>query len=69
MGESIALKGDQIGYLIPGECIGVDSTGKSLYNRNPITYEEYLNIVGHDDYTEIDEDISSSKTGNKLSYY
>lgn len=69
MGESIALKGDQIGYLIPGECIGVDSTGKSLYNRNPITYDEYLNIVENDDYTEVDEDIPSAKTGHKLSYY
>ena len=69
MGESISLKGNQIGYLIPGECIGVDSSGKSLYNRNPITYAEYSAIMEDDDYTEVDDSIVSPKTGHKLSYY
>lgn len=69
MGESISLKGNQIGYLIPGECIGVDSSGKSLYNRNPITYAEYTAIMDDDDYTEVDDSIVSPKTGHKLSYY
>ncbi|MDY2589707.1 MAG: hypothetical protein SOW32_05915 [Agathobacter sp.] len=69
MGESISLKGNQIGYLIPGECIGVDSSGKSLYNRNPITYAEYSAIMEDDDYTEVDDSIVSHKTGHKLSYY
>ena len=69
MGESISLKGNQIGYLIPGECIGVDSSGKSLYNRNPITYDEYSAIMEDDDYTEVDDSIVSHKTGHKLSYY
>lgn len=69
MGESISLKGNQIGYLIPGECIGVDSSGKSLYNRNPITYAEYTAIMDDDDYMEVDDSIVSPKTGHKLSYY
>ena len=69
MGESISLKGNQIGYLIPGECIGVDSSGKSLYNRNPITYAEYSAIMEDNDYTEVDDSIVSHKTGHKLSYY
>ena len=69
MGESISLKGNQIGYLIPGECIGVDSSGKSLYNRNPITYAEYTAIMDDDDYMEVDDSIVSHKTGHKLSYY
>lgn len=69
MGESISLKGNQVGYLIPGECIGVDATGKSLYNRNPITYREYATITEDDNYVQVDDSIVSSKTGHKLSYY
>ena len=68
MGESIALKGDQIGYLLPGECIGVEN-GKSLYNRNPITYVEYDKIVNDDKYTEVDENVVSTKTGHALKDY
>jgi hypothetical protein len=44
MGESIAVKGDQIAYLVPSECIGVSisspTVGTSSYH-NPMTYKEY----------------------------
>lgn len=39
MGESIAVKGDQIAYLVPAECIGVlysDGGSRSLIGQNPM---------------------------------
>ena len=47
MGESISVKGDQIAYLVPPECIGTSGDGadaKSLYNKNPLSYKEYKDI-------------------------
>ena len=44
-GESIAVKADQILYLVPAEVIGVDrKTGRSLYSKNPLTGVEYNDI-------------------------
>lgn len=49
-GESIAVKSDQLMYLVPPECIGVaikeeedgsTSDGLSMYNKNPLTLTEY----------------------------
>lgn len=46
-GESIAVKSDQLMYLVPGEAIGVDvKTGRSLYGKNPLTKKEYDELVG-----------------------
>ena len=50
IGESIAVKSDQLMYLVPGECIGVtlDDTGApltSLYGKNPLTLKEYNDIA------------------------
>ena len=39
-GESIAVKSNQLMYLVPGECIGVDEDNNSKYNKNPLTSEE-----------------------------
>lgn len=39
MGESIAVKGDQIAYLVPAECIGILEDGdesKTLIGQNPM---------------------------------
>lgn len=64
-GESIAVKSGQIAYLIPPECIGVDANQKSLYNKNPLTYEEEKKIkeLG---YTEVSELVFSEKIGSDL---
>ena len=40
MGESIAIKGEQIAYLVPDECIGV-LDGVDVYGRNPMSAAEY----------------------------
>ena len=76
MGESISVKGDQIAYLVPPECIGTSGEGadaKSLYNKNPLSYKEYKDITatGQDQtkYTEINTNVVSTKTGKALSEY
>ncbi len=44
-GESVAVKSDQLMYLVPPEAIGVDeNTGRSLYNSNPLTKAQYEDI-------------------------
>lgn len=76
-GESISVKGNQIAYLVPAECIGTDGNGKSLYNKNPLTYVEYKKIVNEKDesnknakkYTEINLNVVGSKLGWPLSKY
>lgn len=76
MGESISVKGNQIAYLIPVECIGTDGDGadaKSVYYKNPLSYSEDAAITskGSDNqqYTVININVVSSKTGKPLSYY
>lgn len=76
MGESISVKGDQIAYLVPTECIGTSGNGadaKSLYNKNPLSYKEYKDITatGQDQtkYTEVNANVVSTKTGKALSAY
>ena len=76
MGESISVKGDQIAYLVPPECIGTSGNGadaKSLYNKNPLSYKEYKDITatGQDQtkYTEVNANVVSTKTGKALSAY
>ena len=38
--DSIAIKGNQVAYLVPDECIGV-LNGQSLFGKNPLTQKEY----------------------------
>ena len=79
-GESISVKGNQIAYLVPAECIGTDGNGpdaKSLYNKNPLTYAEYKKIAKDKDesngnvkkYTEINLNVVGSKLRWPLSKY
>lgn len=57
-GESIAAKSDQLLYLIPAEAIGVDEkTGRSLYNANPLTKKQYLDLM-----TLVNADAASAGT-------
>lgn len=44
MGESIAIKGGQIAYLVPDECVGV-LYGQSVYQKNPMTGDEYATLL------------------------
>lgn len=55
MGESIAVKGDQIAYLVPAECIGVfysGGEGKTAIGQNPMNaalvrkMDEYKGLYG-----------------------
>lgn len=76
MGESISVKGDQIAYLVPAECIGTEGTGadaKSLYNKNPLSFSEYQDITASSNdqvtYEEINDQVVSQKTGKALSEY
>lgn len=46
MGESLAVKGSQIAYMVPGECIGVDtSTNEVVGGKNPMTIGEYNDFI------------------------
>ena len=70
-GESIAVKSNQLMYMIPPECIGVDKeTGESLYNKNPLTTEEYLEITQNKDlYTEVSMNVMVKKLNSTLMDY
>ncbi len=65
LGESIAAKADQLCYLVPAECIGVDANNNSLFNKNPLTNAEYNTIVAAGSgYTEIALNKPVAKLGN-----
>lgn len=70
-GESIAVKSNQLMYMIPPECIGVDNTTKeSLYNKNPLTTDEYLEITENKDlYTEVSMEVTVKKLNSTLKDY
>lgn len=71
-GESIAVKSDQLMYLVPGECIGVvlDADGKpmsSMYGKNPLTLGEYNTIMSNvHDNNSLYVEVSGSKPIYKL---
>lgn len=71
MGESVSVKSNQLLYLVPSECMGIlKVTGKSVYNKNPMTANEYQEIISKPStYTEVDDTIFSSKLGSALSKY
>lgn len=69
-GESVAIKSNQILYLVPGECIGVDrETLESRYRKNPLTASEYAEIMDGEKYHEIYADMYVDKLEGDLSYY
>ena len=74
MGESIAIKGNQIAYLMPGEWIGTDSNSVSKFGHNPLSYKEYKELLDTKDssdknYTLVNTEIKSYKTGKSLKDY
>ena len=74
-GEAIAVKSNQLMYLIPAECIGVDSTtGESVYRKNPMTSTEYNAMMEKialepSRYTEVSLDVEVQKLGSTLTEY
>ena len=73
MGQSIAVKSDQLAYLVPAQCIGVDASGKTVLNgaSNPITLEQYKDkIRDQADVTEVALNIpSATLNGHTLAEY
>lgn len=70
-GESITVKSNQLLYLVPAECIGVNIfSGNSAYNKNPLTAGEYQEIIGNPGtYKEVDDSIVVGKLGTSLAPY
>lgn len=68
MGQSIAVKSDQIAYLVPAECLGINSnTGEAVESHlsNPMTLETYKEMIGHADLIEVSDSISCKSLGGK----
>lgn len=69
MGESIAVKGNQIAYLVPAECIGT-LEGKTMVGQNPLNskmaadMDAYKDRYGTD-FAEVDFNKQVYKLGNK----
>lgn len=74
MGESIAVKGNQIAYLMPGEWIGTDSNKVSKFGHNPLSYDEYKRLLNEKDssgknYVLVDTKARAYKTGKTFEDY
>ncbi len=79
-GESVGVKSDQLYYLVPAEAIGVDeNTGRSLYNKNPLTKAEYDQIKtlvqaaeanpNADQYVYVSDQVDIAALGSSLQTY
>ncbi|MCR4651331.1 MAG: hypothetical protein K5662_06210 [Lachnospiraceae bacterium] len=70
-GESLAIKSNQLIYLVPAECIGVSkANGKSMFNKNPLTAEEYNAIISDPEhFDEVSATVDVTKLGDNLSNY
>lgn len=69
MGQSIAVKSDQIAYLVPAECIAVDkSTGGQVNTSitNPMTLDTYQTYIqGNSAIYEVSDKVKCSTLGGK----
>lgn len=81
MGQSMAVKSDQLMYMVPVECMGYDGDTQILA-KNPMTYREYLQLTttylpdpdgtGDSDqlrYTVVRLDVVMNKVGGSLNSY
>ena len=76
MGESIAIKGGQIAYLVPDECVGV-LFGQSVFAKNPMSSKDYETLNGYknnEEYAHYFKEVDvtrqiSSLQGKSLSSY
>jgi type II secretory pathway pseudopilin PulG len=73
MGESIAVKGNQIAYLVPAECIGTDGD-TLLVGQNPVSSEQASDMIEYqnessekylENFQEVDFNKAVYKLGNK----
>ena len=76
MGESVAVKSNQLIYMVPSEALGCEiekdgTIGDSVYNCNPLTMEQYQEIITNPDkFVFLDGSREISALGNKkLSEY
>lgn len=67
-GESIAIKGDQIAYLVPDECIGV-FFGDSLFAKNPLSGDEYAQIQEYKNNPEYASSFKEVDINRQLEIY
>lgn len=65
MGQSLAVKSDQLMYMVPVECMGYDGDTQILA-KNPMTYNEYTKFATTYE-TEVDEQ-GNVKNTDKLKY-
>ncbi|MGN0279661.1 MAG: hypothetical protein ACI4C4_09955 [Lachnospiraceae bacterium] len=69
MGESIAVKGNQIAYLVPAECIGT-LEGQTVVGQNPLSGDKEADMATYktengDKFKEVDFSKPVYKLGNK----
>lgn len=72
MGESVAVKTNQMLYLLPPGAIGVDDTGKSMIGKNPMTQDEYANLmdaVENDEVALVSSSVVVPELGTSLEQY
>lgn len=65
MGQSLAVKSDQLMYMVPVECMGYDGDTQILA-KNPMTYSEYAKFASTYE-TEVDS-LGNVQTTDKLKY-
>jgi type II secretory pathway pseudopilin PulG len=66
MGESITVKGGQIAYLVPTECLGVYN-GETLIGQNPVTQDVAAKIQTYkNDYGENFKEIDFTRAVSRL---
>lgn len=69
MGESITVKGGQIAYLVPTECLGVYN-GETIIGQNPLTQDQATKVQAYNDqdgdnFKEVDFTRPVSKLGGQ----
>lgn len=73
-GESIAVKSNQLMYLVPAECLWVsETTGESVVKKNPVSSLELRDIetrkAGGEKFTEVSDEVVVSKILTNLQPY
>ena len=71
MGQSIAVKSDQLAYLVPATCIGVKD-GKNVLSQvsNPVTLEQYRDYIDQEGVKKVAVNIACRELGgHDLAYY
>lgn len=66
MGESITVKGGQIAYLVPTECLGVYN-GETIIGQNPVTQDVAVKIQTYkNDYGENFKEVDFTREVSRL---